>query len=182
MQNPRAAELSNLWFAVQVFAGRERLAANHLMSRGYDVFLPCYFEHRRWSDRVKRIERALFDGYLFCRLHSDIFGKVITAPGVIRIVGDGARALPIPDDEIDAIRRIVDAGLTAEPWPYVRAGQRVRISDGPLRDVEGIVTRVKTRDRLIVSVSLLQRSVAVEVDAHWATALASGPCVLAPAS
>ena len=160
-------DLASEWFAVQVRAGREHHSASHLLQRGYEVFLPCYRQYRRWSDRVKSIERALFDGYLFCRLHQDIVGKIVTASGVIRIVGDGHRPLPIPAADIEALQRIVETQLDAEPWTYLQVGQRVRIEMGPLRGVEGIVLRAKNRHRLVVSVAVLQRSVSVELDPEW---------------
>lgn len=159
--------LTSQWFAVQVWSGREQLCATHLRHRGYEIFLPCYTEYRRWSDRVKKCERALFGGYLFCRIPEDVVGNLISAPGVVRLVGDGHRPLPVASDEITALQRIVDAGLTAEPWAFLRAGQRVHITYGPLEGMEGIVVTVKNRDRLVVSVSLLRRSVAVELDSSW---------------
>jgi len=155
------------WFAVQVWSGHEHLSARHLSQRGYEVFLPSYRERRRWSDRIKVVEQALFSGYVFCRLVPEIFGKIITARGVIRIVGDGTGPLAIPTHEIEAIQRIVAARLTTEPWDVPQVGQRVRIEFGPLRGVEGVVLMVKNQQRLVVSVSLLQRAVAVEIDASW---------------
>jgi transcription antitermination factor NusG len=165
-----AFETFDEWFAAQVWSGREQLAADHLLSRGYEVFLPRYREYRRWSDRVKTTERALFPGYLFVHMGRDVLGKVLTAPGVVRIVGDGQRPLAIHTAEIDAVKRIVESGLNAEPWPFARVGDHVRIAVGPLRDTEGVVIRVKNSHRLVVSISLLQRSVAVELDAQWLTA------------
>lgn len=155
------------WYAVQVWAGREQLSALHLRQRGYEVFLPCYRDHRRWSDRVKKIERALFAGYVFCQLHEQAAARVISAPGVIRIVGDGRGPVPIPRPEIEAIQRIVDTKLTAEPWEIVDVGQRVHVECGPLRGTEGVVLMVKSRRRLIVSIPLLQRAVAVEMEPEW---------------
>jgi transcription termination/antitermination protein NusG len=159
--------ITHEWFAVQVTAGRERLSARHLQVRGYDVFLPCYYEHRRWSDRIKKVETPLFVGYVFCLIGGDIVGKLVTTPGVIRIVGDGQRPLAVPREEIDSIRRVVDAQLRAEPWEFLQVGQRVRVGLGPLRGTEGIVIRVQNRNRLIISVAVLQRSVAVEMDPSW---------------
>jgi transcription antitermination factor NusG len=155
------------WFAVQVWSGREHLSAKHLSERGYEVFLPRYSERRRWSDRIKVVERALFAGYVFCRLAPEVFGKIVTAPGVVRIVGDGARPLPIPTYEIEAIQRIMASELATEPWSVPEVGQRVRIEVGPLCGIEGVVMTVKNEQRLVVSVSLLQRAVAVEIDASW---------------
>jgi transcriptional antiterminator NusG len=155
------------WFAVQVRSAREQISALHLRERGYEVFLPCYREHRRWSDRIKVVERALFAGYVFCRLEPGVSGKIVTAPGVIRIVGDNSGPLSIPAHEIEAIQRIVATTLSAEPWPVPRVGQRVRIELGPLQGIEGIVLAVKNHQRLVVSIPLLQRAVAVELDSNW---------------
>lgn len=155
------------WFAVHVWTGREGLAAKHLLLRGYEVFLPCYREHRQWSDRVKTVDRPLFAGYVFCRLQSDVVANIVTTPGVIRLVGDRQGPAPIPTNEIEDIQRIVETRLLVEPWPFLRAGQRVRIEVGPLRGTEGVVLNVKNRRRLVVSIPLLQRSVAVELDPEW---------------
>jgi transcription termination/antitermination protein NusG len=155
------------WFAVQVRARREHLAAHHLRDRGYEVFLPCRRSRRQWTDRVKTVESPLFPGYLFSRLTSAVEPKMVTAPGVIRIVGDGVRSSAIPAAEIDAIRCIVDTQLQAEPWTFVTAGERVRIDVGPLRGTEGVVLTNGEKRRLVVSITLLQRSVAVEIDRDW---------------
>jgi transcription antitermination factor NusG len=162
-------EASREWYAVQVWTGRESLSAGHLGARGYDVFLPRYVEHRRWSDRVKKVARALFAGYLFCRARAEAVSGVVTAPGVIRVLGDGDGPLPIPREEIEAIQRVLAASVPAEPWQFLQVGQRVRVDSGPLQDTEGIVVRVKNRDRLILSIPLLQRSVAVEIESQWVT-------------
>lgn len=156
--------LESEWFAVQVRAGREHLSGQHLQVRGYDVFLPCCRESRRWSDRVKLVERALFDGYVFCCMSDTIVAKVITTPGVIRVVGDGRRPVPIPSEEIAAIQRVVSSGQPVERWPFVQRGQRVCVEAGPLRGLTGLVIRAKGQDRLVVSIALLQRSIAVEID------------------
>jgi transcription antitermination factor NusG len=147
--------------------GREHSCARHLQVRGYEVFLPCSRQNRRWSDRIKKIERALFPGYVFCRMSGEAVATIVTTPGVVRIVGDGGRAVPIPVDEIVAVQRIVDAGLSVEPWPFLQTGQCIRIGVGPLRGTEGVVIESKDSQRVVVSISLLQRSVAVEVDAGW---------------
>jgi transcription antitermination factor NusG len=155
------------WFAVQVWAGRELTSAKHLRARACDVFLPCYRAHKRWSDRVKKVDCPLFPGYVFCRIGPEALGKIITAPGVIRIVGDELGPLSIPPGEIEAIQRLVETALAVEPWPFMRVGQRVRIEAGPLREMEGVILSTKSRHRLVVSITLLQRSVAVELDPEW---------------
>lgn len=158
------------WFAVQVWTGREHISAEHLRIRGYDVFLPCHAERRRWSDRIKVVHRALFTGYVFCRIRMETREKVVTAPGVLRIVGDGRGPLPVSTDEISAIRRIVDSGVAAEPCPFPQVGQEIQIQSGPFKGLVGTIQIVRNRHRLVVSVSLLRRSIAVEIDSDWITA------------
>jgi transcription antitermination factor NusG len=155
------------WFAVQVWAGREQFSASQLRLRGCEVLLPSYRERRRWSDRVKAIERALFSGYVFCHMQADSVWKLTRAPGVIRVVGDGQRPLPVPEHDMATIQRLVDAQASAQPCDYLQVGQHVRIEVGPLRGATGRVLTVKNQQRLIVSIPMLQRSVAVEVEASW---------------
>jgi len=155
---------SAAWFAVQVRTNRESHCAMHLSTRGYELFLPCYREWRRWSDRRKSISKALFSGYLFCRLSRDVVAKIVTVPGVIRIVGDGTQPIAVSGQEIDALQRVIEQGHTVEPCAFVAAGRRVRIEDGPLQGVEATVLEVRGQHRVILSVSLLKRSVAVEID------------------
>jgi transcription antitermination factor NusG len=150
------------WFAV-----REQVSASHLRLRGYDVLLPCYREQRRWSDRIKTIDRPLFPGYLFSRIAPAVVAKLVSAPGVIRIVGDGSGPAAIPASEVEAIQRIVETNVRAEPWPFFRVGERVRVEDGPLRGAIGLVVSSDGRRRLVVSITLLQRSVAVSMDPAW---------------
>jgi transcription antitermination factor NusG len=146
-----------------------------LRVRGYEVLLPCYQRIRRWADRTKRVERALFEGYVFCRSTASVLARIISTPCVIRIVGDGRQPSPMPEEEIEAIQRIMTMRLVAEPWPYLQAGQRVRIEAGPLKGTEGIILSVKDHERFVVSVSLLQRSVAVELHPDWLTSASSSP-------
>jgi transcription antitermination factor NusG len=150
------------WLAIQVWSGRESTSAEHLSVRGYEVFLPRYQERRRWCDRVKIIDRALFDGYLFCRAEENVVGAILSTRGVIRIVG------PVLRTEVEALQRLVSLRLPAIPWHCIGAGTRVRIVTGPLQGVEGMVLRLKNHYRLILSVSALQRSVAVEIDSDSA--------------
>lgn len=152
------------WLAVQVWTGREAMSSASLKVRGYDVFLPTYRVSRRWSDRSKRMERALFPGYTFCRMSDRVSAAIVTAPGVIAIVGDGARPIPVPNDEIESIRRIVESHVAVESCVAPAVGKRVRVDVGPLAGAIGIVQRVKSGHRLVACVHLLQRAIAVEVD------------------
>lgn len=166
----RVDDAGSEWYAVQVWAGREKSCAQHLHVRSYEAFLPCYAERRRWSDRVKQVERALFAGYVFCRMSPAAAGAIMAVPGVLRVVGDRSGPLPVRSDEIEAIRRIVESRRVTEPWPHLQVGERVRIEWGPLRGTEGVVLTLDNRHRLVVSISLLQRSVAVEIDPAWCMA------------
>ena len=155
------------WFAISTSAGREKSASSILEHCGYECYLPVSRLTRKWSDRTKRIDAPLFPGYFFCRLNQHNRLPVLMVPGVIQIVGVGKRLTPIDDAEIAAIQRVGASSMSATPWPYVGVGQVARIDAGPLRGLSGIVIKVKSGMKLILSVSLLQRSVAVEIDRAW---------------
>lgn len=152
------------WFALQVRPRYEKIVSRSLIAKGYETFLPVYERNRRWSDRIKKSEVALFEGYLFCRLNPEMRLPILLSPGAIRFVGIGNTPAPVPDHEIDALQAVARSGARVAPWPFLRLGQRLRIERGPLRDLEGIVIDFKGSHHLILSVSLLQRSVAVELD------------------
>ena len=164
---PGFAALGPPWFAVRVRSKHERVTALHLEERGYEEFTPSYKVERRWSDRTKEIEQFLFPGYVFCRLDPQNRLPILTAPGVVGLIGCGKIPTPIPDHEIERIRKMVQSGLFVTPWPFLELGQTVVIERGPLTGVEGILEEVKGKCRLVVSINLLQRSVAAEVDRHW---------------
>jgi transcriptional antiterminator NusG len=155
------------WFAVRVRSNHERIAAAHLRERGYEEFSPSWKTERRWSDRTKEMDQFLFPGYVFCRLNPLDRLPVLTAPGVVDLVGFGKIPAPVPDREIEIVRRMVQSGLFVMPWPFLELGHRVLIERGPLAGVEGILDEVKGKCRLVVSVQLLQRSVSAEVDRDW---------------
>lgn len=151
------------WFALQAWTGREGLVAQSLGRRGYEVFYPRYVERRRWSDRIKATEAALFPGYLFCRFDPDNSAKIVTTPGLLRIVSAGRQPIWVDEGEITSLQILVKSFQALQPWPYVHVGQRVTIQSGPLAGVEGVVLRINRRFKLVVSINILQRSVAVEV-------------------
>ena len=159
------------WFAVRVKPQSERVVAIVARHKGFEEFLPLYKTRRRWSDRFKWVELPLFPGYLFCRLKEESRLPILTIPGVLHFVGVGKIPVPIDDGEIAAIQAGVQSGLMAEPWPFLDVGNRVRIEEGPLCGVEGILIEVRKKQRIVVSVSLLQRSMAVEIERHWARPL-----------
>jgi transcription termination/antitermination protein NusG len=161
---PMSFELcTGRWIAIQVKAGMERLVAEGLRSRGYNEFLPCY--QRRTIRRSEAREQVLFPGYVFCRYLACPRHRIVEIPGVVRLVGLPKLPIPIPDDEIDAIRRVVESGYYSEPWKCLRIGQPVRVLRGPLVGLRGVLVAVRKGARLIIAVSLLKRAVAAEVDA-----------------
>lgn len=152
------------WWAIWVRSRCEKVAAESLRAKGYEIFLPLYRSRRQWSDRVKVIEQPLFPGYIFSRLDIRARLPVLQTPGVVSFVGASGEPEPVDDFEIRAIREIVESGMPVGPWPYLKEGQQVEISHGPLKGLRGILTRIKNEYRVVVSISMLQRSVAVEVD------------------
>jgi transcription termination/antitermination protein NusG len=152
------------WFAVRVRSNFEKTTAESLDCRGISCFLPMYKARRQWSDRVKVVDLPLFSGYLFCQLAEPRFLPILETPGVVRVVGVGSTPVPVPAVEMEAIRRIVGSGQESLPWPYLAAGQRVRLRAGALKDLEGILASADGRDRVVVNIELLQRSVAVTVE------------------
>jgi transcription antitermination factor NusG len=158
--------MSVLWYALSVRPRFEKLVQTHLEKRGHEVFLPTYVSRNRWSDRVKSVTVPLFPGYTFCRFDFNRRLSVLTTPGVQFVVGVKRTPLPVDEEEILTLQRSLSSGQPLQPWPYINVGQTVEIEQGPLEGLSGIVVRVKNVDRLIVSVSLLMRSVAVELDHH----------------
>jgi transcription antitermination factor NusG len=163
------------WFALQVRSRYERNVANFLDGKGYEWFLPTYKSRRRWSDRMKEVELPLFPGYIFCRFNPHDRLPILKTPGMISIVGTARVPTAVDDAEIAALRTLVTSGLPRQPWPYLEVGQRVRIEHGALEGMEGILLQHKGGDRLILSVTLLQRSVAAEIDSTWVVPVSSRP-------
>jgi len=157
------------WIALQVRQRFEKQIAEALLCKGMEVFLPLYATRRRWSDRVKEMQVPLFAGYVFCRMDLLYRMPVLTVPGVIQFVGIGRTPEPIDESEISALQSVVKSGLPSMPWPFLQVGQRIRVEKGALRDLEGILIHTKGSQRLVLSVSLLQRSVAVELDRDCVT-------------
>jgi len=163
--------MSYPWFALQVRSRYENIVTAHLTGMGFESFLPLYTCRRRWSDRFKEIECPLFPGYVFCRLNPLDRRPILIIPGVCLIVGMGKTPIPIEETEIVAIQATIKSGLPSQPWPYLQIGRRVRIGHGPLCGLEGILLDFRGQHRLVLSVTLLNRSVAVQVDDAWVTLL-----------
>jgi len=155
------------WFALHVHARKESFVAAQLENQGIECFLPRYKSLRKWSDRMKEVELPLFPSYLFSRFDFQNRRPIITTSGILQIVGNGRMAIPVSDKEISAIQTAVHSGLPHQPWPYIEVGERVRVTYGSLAGLEGILVNFKGDHRVVLSVGLLQRSVALEVDLAW---------------
>lgn len=157
------------WYALTVQARTVQTTSLALRGKGFEEYLPVFRERRRWSDRTKTVDSPLFPGYIFCRFDPfDRLIPVLTTPGVTGIVSAGRTPIPVSGSELESVRAVVASGLPAHPWPHVGVGSKVSITRGPLAGLEGVISCADKVDRFIVSVSLLQRSVAVEIDRDWA--------------
>ena len=152
------------WYGIRTRSNHEKVAATVLAGKGYQQFLPVYRSRRRWSDRIVESEKPLFPGYVFCRFDANNKLPIMTTPGVISVIGFGNELAPITDREIESIRAILASGLAAEPCPFLRAGQRIRVTHGALAGIEGLLVQKKSEWRMIVSIEMLQRAVSVEID------------------
>ena len=160
------------WWAVYTRHQHEKTVVEHLSANGIETFLPVYQAVRQWKDRKKHLSLPLFPCYVFVRGSFERRVQVLSAPGVFSIVSIAGHPATIPTTQIDAIRLAVGSSLRVEPHPFLRCGDWVRIKSGPLADVEGILIRKKGSYRLILSAELLQKSLAVEVDAFSVEPLA----------
>jgi transcription antitermination factor NusG len=150
------------WYALKVRTRSEPVVVTALRNRGYDPFAPVIPERRRYCDRMTVVQTPVFPGYILCRLDAHKKVPVISTPGVEYIVSFAGAPAIVPEEEVEAVRRALEAG--ARPRPYLAVGQRVRIEYGSLAGLEGILLRQGNEHRLVVSVHLLQRSVSVEID------------------
>lgn len=158
------------WFAFRVKSNCEARCSTLLRHKCFETFVPCYKTFRRRRGGVVATEVPLFSRYIFCRCRwtsryrpADT-ASVLTTPGIISVVAFGNAPAPIDDFEIETIQRVVNSELAAQPWPYLQIGNKVRIHSGPLKGVEGVLVSEGGTSRLVVTVSLVQRSVAVAVD------------------
>jgi transcription antitermination factor NusG len=154
-------------YAIKVRSRREQAIAEALRGKHYEVLSPTYIEQRRYSDRIRRVQSALFPGYLFVRMKSENLLPLITTPGVSYVVGSAKRMLSLTNEEatiIEALCRLSETQReTCEPWTYLRVGQKVRIHTGPLTGLTGILLQMRGKHRIVVSVESLCSSVSVEV-------------------
>lgn len=162
------------WFAILARAGEEKNAAMLLENAGYECFLPLSTCQRRLDDGMQPTPTPLFSGYLFCRMKPQNRVPVLKTRGVIQIVGVGNTPTAIDEGEITAIQRAVKCELPTMPWPYVRVGIVARMEEGPLKGLTGFIVKIRFGIKLVLSVNLLQRSMAVEIDRQWISARQTG--------
>jgi len=153
------------WRAIYTRHQHEKVIARLLSEKGFEVFLPLYQTARRWKDRIKELSLPLFPCYVFIWGGLERRLDILTTPGIHSFVSIGNHPAVIPPIEIEAIRQAIAKGSAVEPHPFLKSGDRVRIKTGPMEGIEGILVRKKNSFRLVLSVELLQKSVAVEVDA-----------------
>ena len=152
------------WYAISTKSNCEHMAAMSLAHKGYEQYLPLYRRCSRQFGRVVETKAPLFPGYIFCRLDPRIPFRIVTTPGVVRIVGFGNEPTPVSNAEIEAIQIVLSSGLASEPCPFLFEGQLIRVVRGPLSGLEGILLKKKNEVRMVVSVTMLQRSLSVEID------------------
>lgn len=162
------AELPACWYAIQTRSRFEKAVRTELTSRGIENYLAEFTEVHQWKDRKKAVTMPLFPGYVFARFEAAeaARGEVLRTNGVVRILGTGSAMEPVPTTEIDSLRQLLLSGNQFYPYPFAREGSWIRVRRGPLTGVEGRLVQIKSQSRLVLSVDLLSRSVATEVDAR----------------
>ncbi len=158
------------WYAVYTRGRHEKKVARALEDKGVDVFLPLARTRNRWKDRVKMVEVPLFSGYLFVNSALAVEDRlaILKTPGAVRIVGNHGVGIPVPDEQIESLKVLVESGAPLLPHRFMRRGEMVLITNGPFMGVAGRVVRgSEEKPRLVVSIEILQRAVSVEIDETW---------------
>jgi transcription antitermination factor NusG len=152
------------WYALSTRYQHEKSVALALSNKNYEVYLPLYRSVRKWRDRTKQLSLPLFPGYVFICEGMDRQLQILTTPGVIYVVGWGGRPAIVPQTQLETVRQIIESRLILETHPYLECGDRVMVKVGPLAGLEGILARKKCGARLVISMDMLGRSAAVEID------------------
>lgn len=163
------ANLSSMdWYAIRTRSRHEKVVERLLLGKGVDVFYPVTTQIHRWSDRNKRVECPLFAGYTFVRIAKSVEERirVLQTPGVVELVGNQGQGIPIPSEQIDAVRVLVAGDVPFTKHPYLKIGQRVRVRGGALDGVEGILLAQNGNRQLIISVEPIQRSISISVEGY----------------
>jgi transcription antitermination factor NusG len=161
---PQPHVLRCSWYAIYTRPRHEKRVAEQLAERRLEFFLPLYGEVHRWKDRKKEVSLPLFPGYLFVRTGLENRQQIVRLPGVVRFIGFDGTPVPIPEMQVETLRHAMKSGSLFEQHRYLQVGQRVKVCRGPLQGTDGILVRYKGVHRLVLSIDLIQRSIAVEVD------------------
>ena len=164
IQAENEPDLEARWYALYTCARHEKQVAKQIENRRVACYLPLYRSVRRWKDRRKELELALFPGYVFVHMSLSNKLRVLEVPGVVRFVSFNGQPAALPADDIESLQTRLCAESRVEPHPYLRAGRKVRVRSGPFQGFEGVILRRKDRCRLIFSIDLIQRSLSIEVD------------------
>ena len=154
-----------LWYAGYTASRHEKRVAEHFAQRGVEHFLPLYETIHRWNNGRHRVQLPLFPGYIFVRIALSDRRRVIEVPGLVRLVGFNSLPHPLPEADINRMKEALNKGVLAEPYPYLTVGTRVEIRNGPMQGMTGILLRRQNKCRVVISVDLIMRSMAVEVEA-----------------
>jgi len=157
--------MSLSWYALRTRSRHEKRVREQLEARGIEPFLPLADRWRQWKDRRKRVAFPLFPGYCFARFPLSLRVAVLATQGVVQILGNSDGPVPIPESEIEAVRRLVESTLPYDPHPYLKEGMQVEVIRGPLAGVRGLLLRKGARARLVIGVSLILQGASVELDA-----------------
>jgi transcription antitermination factor NusG len=159
------------WYGIRTRSNQERMVVAGLEGRGYEPYLPLYLPNARRPNVLTKSELPLFPGYVFCRFDVKKRLPILMTSGVVSVVGCGREPVAIPNYEIEAVKAVLRSGLPAEVCPYLVEGQRVRVTNGSLEGVEGILLKKKSQFRMVVSLTMLQRSISVEIDSDRLAAI-----------
>lgn len=156
--------MSTYWYAVYTRSRHEKKVAVGLKDKDIEVFLPLRSVINRWKDRRKEVQLPLFSGYVFVRIVPEQKIPVLQTAGVVTLVGNGSDPMPIPEEQIESIQKLVNSGIRYDPYPYLKEGMRVFIKRGPLKGMEGVLIEKRKKHLLVLSVDLIQQSAVLQVD------------------
>ncbi|HTX54454.1 MAG TPA: UpxY family transcription antiterminator [Candidatus Baltobacteraceae bacterium] len=154
------------WFAIRTRSRHEKRVQDQLQARGIEPFLPTIERLSQWKDRRKRVSFPLFPGYCFARFRLGDRLTVLTAQGVVQIIGNQDGPVSIPEAEIESVRRLVTSTLPYDPHPYLEEGMLVEVIRGPLKGLQGVLVRKGAHARLVIRITLIHQAASVELDAH----------------
>ncbi|NJD68482.1 MAG: hypothetical protein C3F12_09640 [Candidatus Methylomirabilota bacterium] len=153
------------WYALRTRSRHEKRVSAQVDSRGIEVFLPLIGRRNRWKDRTVKVELPLFPGYCFAHFAWNDRLQVLTAPGVVEVLGVGGQGVPVAETEIENVRRLVTSTLRVDPYPFLEPGRAVEVRRGPLKGLRGFLVRKAAKARLVIAVSLIRQGASVEIDA-----------------